>query len=252
MKKNRTLLAAVCGLLFCLLASLFPPLLAACKVLQQDKQRVGEHFDVVLRDRGSPVVGLGVVIERWRKRSETWEQMAQAVTDETGTARFTGLRSGSYWVKTDTPVENDSREIEVTTDGSKTVERVVELSWPSKEVMVTKNLKGRLTSFLDAETPPESLGGVTLTALEAHSGQIAAVGVTEQDGSFKFDGLAPGLYFLRLTGEGNQGVDVRIWGRKLSGNIAVEYNPINPEAHATVQLRLMMVCFSHLSYMAAD
>jgi len=252
MRVFRGLQVATIGAMFYLLVLSFPLPVRACHWLPAEKLRVADRFDVVLRDRGRPISGMAVTVERFRKRSETWEQVAQAVTDETGVARFAGIRPGPYWVMTNTLVDNAAQEIEVTANARRPVEPAIDLSWPSKKVIVTSSLKGRLSSFPSDEGPPKPLGGVGLTLLESHSGQIVGAGVTNSDGVFEFTDVSPGLYFLSVTCDDNKQRDPRLLGKGLQGNIPLEYNPTNARVLTTLQLQLTIPMCGGLRYSAAD
>ncbi len=121
----------------------------ACTRLPDEKLFVRDHFDVIVQDRGQPVVGMEVDVELFDKSSDKWNQVATAITDRVGLASFTGVPKGSYFVGTHTPVKNDGHEIEVTNDPHKLIAQRISLTWPPKKVIVTTKFEGILTSFRD-------------------------------------------------------------------------------------------------------
>src|SRR5712692_5772889 len=212
----------------------------ACTRLPDEKLFVRDHFDVIVQDRGQPVVGMEVDVELFDKSSDKWNQVATAITDRVGLASFTGVPKGSYFVGTHTPVKNDGHEIEVTNDPHKLIAQRISLTWPPKKVIVTTKFEGILTSFPEIDVPSESLRDVRLVVLEAHSGRGIGTTSTDAEGRFTLDGVPPGLYFLEVSGEGRERDDTRIWGWKSEGDIAIEYNPFARNGSPSAQLRLLM------------
>ena len=53
----------------------------ACARFPEKKVFVRDHFDVIVRDRGQPVVGMEVSVELFDKSSNKWNQVATAITD---------------------------------------------------------------------------------------------------------------------------------------------------------------------------
>lgn len=223
----------------------------ACTRFDLTPIRVSNQFDVVVRDRGKPVIGMGVVVERWRPQSEDWEQVARLITGITGIVHFTGLVVGFYHVVTDTPAENDSQPIQVTKVSNKASAPNIALYWPPRRVLVTKSVEGSLSSFPDGDDPSVPVSGVQLTILEAYSGRDVAETYTDGEGHFKVDGLSPGLYFIRLLGEDVQEQRRRFFGDRLRGTIAMEYNPLAPNAVTAMPLHVAITSCSDLMYKLA-
>jgi hypothetical protein len=224
---------------------------SACTRFDLNPIRVGNEFDVVLHDRGKPVIGMGVVVERWRLQSKDWEQVAKLTTGLTGAVHFAGLAVGFYQVATDTPAENDSQPIEVTKNSNKADSSNIELHWPPRRALVTKAVEGSLSSFPDGDDPSVPIVGVQLTILEAYSGRDVAETYTDGDGHFRVDGLPPGLFFIRLLGEDSQDQRRRFFGDRLRGTIAMEYNPLAPNALTAMPLHVAITSCSDLMYRLA-
>ena len=200
---------------------------------------VRSHFDILLQDRGRPLIGAEVLVQRYNS-SEKWETVKVAVTDMAGRARFADVPVGEFFVGTHAVGGgNDGREIRVTEDQRQKVVPEIQLVWPAKRVIVTSSFEGIFTSLPIDETPSEPLRGVKLDVIEAHSGSLEASLVTDEQGRFALKTLPPGMYFLRLSRE-NRSEDERIWGWKLEGDVAVEVNPLQRDAPKVVELRLMM------------
>ena len=94
-------------------------------------------------------------------------------------------------------------------------------------------------SFQDGGEPSIALPGMGLTLLEAHSGREIAAQVTASDGSLVFEGLAPGLYFLRVAESADVGL-VRPWGsrREVKGEIPILLDPVDSSALDAMRLQI--------------
>jgi len=202
---------------------------------------VSEQFYVVVRDRGKPVIGIGVVVERWGPQSKVWEQVAKLTTGVTGAVHFVELGVGFYQVATDTPAENDSQPIEVTENSNKKLASKIELYWPPSRLLVTKTVDGSLSSFPDGDDPSVPEVGVRDVAETS----------TDEDGHFRADGLSPGLYFIRLLGEDSQEQRRRFFGDRLRGTIAMEYNSLARDDVTAMPLHVAITSCSNLMYKLA-
>ncbi len=149
---------------------------------------VGPSFRVRVDDRGRPVKGLSM-----RLRGAVGGH--RAITDPNGIARFHGLRPGSYHLS----AEHDSgvpggAEIEVKLPESRAI--TVPLRWPSGAVASASSIKGVL--HMPSHMPGQPQRRTTVDLLEGVSGRTLQTTASDDRGGFDFDGLAPGLYFLRL------------------------------------------------------
>jgi hypothetical protein len=199
---------------------------------------VPNAFDVLLQDRGHPLIGMEVLVQRYIS-SDRWETVRVALTDSAGRARFTNVPSGEFVVTTHAASGNDSRAIKVTHDTQQKAATQIELVWPAKKVIVTRSFGGTFISLPTREVPSEPLRAVKVDVLEAHSGHFEASLLTDEQGEFTLKTLPPGIYFLRLSRE-NRDEDDRIWGWKLEGDVAVEVNPFQRNAPNSIRLELMM------------
>ena len=221
---------------------------SACKLLPADVHRVADHFEVSVGGDGQFLPGIEVAVERLNEATKEYELVARSLTNGAGVASFQRLGPGRYFVGTRQPVGNqESLEVAVTNDTRKPREERLSLQWPRQEVIHTKSLKGALASFADVDEPSIPLEGIRVALLEGYSGRDVGSYVTEPDGTFAFGGLAPGLYFLRLT-EVSSGVR-RPWGRRdVIGDIAVELNPTEADGPDSIAMKIAVSECARLMY----
>jgi len=147
--------------------------------------------------------------------------VAEASTDETGTACFNLDRAGSFTLSP----ENRASQLDfVVLDVSdhQALSSVVELRWPPLPILRTAHLRGRLSRGLfSSPNTPLKHRGLKLRGLVDY--REVADTTTGDDGAFEFRGAGPGFYFLQLvpTPKDTVGSDLYDPG----GNIAVIVAP---------------------------
>lgn len=221
---------------------------SACKLLPAELHRVADHFEVSVGGDGHFLPGIEVVVERLKEATKEYEVVARSLTNGAGVASFQRLGPGRYFVGTRQPVGNqESLAVVVTNDTRKPREERLSLQWARQKVVHTKSLKGAFASFADVDEPSIPLEGIRVALLEGYSGHDVGTYVTEPDGTFLFGGMAPGLYFLRLT-EVSSGVR-RPWGsRDVIGDIAVELNPTEADSPDGIVMKIAVSDCARLMY----
>ena len=87
-------------------APMLPHVTHACAVVM-GMQRIGTRFRVKAVDRGAPVVGTEITLEREPAGCFREKPVASAVTDESGFAQFDKLPPGDYYLCVRSPLEGD-------------------------------------------------------------------------------------------------------------------------------------------------
>src|SRR5947209_956470 len=105
---------------------------------------VRSTFEVLLQDRGRPIIGMDVLVQRYNS-SEKWETEKVALTDVAGRARFTDMPTGDFVVTTHGASGNDGRAIQITEDAQRKAVPQIDLVWPAKTVIVARSFEGILT-----------------------------------------------------------------------------------------------------------
>jgi len=197
-------------------------------------KRVSRSFSVYVKNDFGPVDGLKLKVSLFksgdfkaaqRKRSadpKTFEEtVAEATTDETGTARFNLDRAGSFTLST----ENRASQLDfVVLDVSdhQPLSSVVELRWPPLPILRTAHLRGRLSRGLfSSPNTPLKHRGLKLRRLVDY--REVADTTTGDDGAFEFRGTGPGLYFLQLVPTPKDTIGTNLFDP--GGNIAVLVAP---------------------------
>lgn len=166
----------------------------SCSTASVGEVLVGPNFRVQANDRGRPVKGIPVKLHVFSGGDEV---RYQAVTDENGIALFHNLTPGSYFlVAGPEPGFADAENIQV---NAELPERTIPVRWPNATPLVTPSLKGTLNLPIGMRGQQTNL---SLEVLEPLSGRTLKTADIDENGSFDFPGLAPGLYVFRLTPPG--------------------------------------------------
>lgn len=203
-----------------------------------EPHRVADHFDASVEGLSGPVPGIEIIVERRNGTTNDYEQVVSARTDTAGVAHFQELGPGKYLLSTHLALDNDFVDIVVAKDTRQPREDKIVLHWPTSRVLHAKHLRGSFASFPDDDGPSIALEGIKLTLLEGYSGREIAGKATSSDGGFAFEGMSPGLYFLRLEESKTSGI-LRPWGRQdFKGDIPIELNPTDAGAPDAIELRI--------------
>ena len=119
----------------------------ACLELLPSYGWVGPSFVVKLRDpENRPLQGIRVrVRERNSSRGVVPKEIASAITDETGTATFSGLRWGWNWLEVDHPAgETSGGTLVVDSLPGHEVRDTAWITWPRAAVIKASTLTGAL------------------------------------------------------------------------------------------------------------
>jgi hypothetical protein len=192
-------------------------------------RKVRRSFSVHVTNDVGPVAGLKLRVSFYKSDDFKAAQkrvadpktfqgiVAQASTDETGTARFKLDRAGTFMLS---PENRESWLDFVVLDVTdhQPLSSVVELRWPPLPILRTAHLRGRLSRGLfSSPNTPLKHRGLKLRGLVDY--REVADTTTGDDGAFEFRGTGPGFYFLQLvpTPKDTVGTDLYDPG----GNIAV-------------------------------
>jgi hypothetical protein len=206
--------------------------------LPPEPRKVADHFDVSVEGFAGPVPGIEIIVQRLNKSANDSEPIASAMTDAGGIAHFQNLKQGKYFLSTHLALDNDFVDIVVTKNTRQSREDKIALHWPTRRVLHARSLRGSLASFPDSGEPSSPLEGVKLTLLEGYSGREIGVQHTASDGGFAFEGLSPGLYFLRVEETADSGI-LRPWGRHdVKGEIPINLDPTDAASSETIGLQI--------------
>lgn len=138
-----------------------------------------------------PIEGLRVEIYNLSKGNAP---LISATTDATGTAVFRAIDPGTY-----TFFASPGRLVRETiaVDGHQTGSAIVELRWPASPVFMARTIRGRLYGLGAPQW---------LYLVDTHGSRLASS--LSVDGSFDFGSPPPGLYFVRLSGKTDIGVEI--------------------------------------------
>lgn len=197
---------------------------AACTLVYQSVE-VGPTFQVQVEEQGHPIKGLRVEIRGYQSR----DNPVVSETDENGLALFRSVRPGSYHLSADHDAGiPDGAELEVKLGGPTDVR--VHLKWPIISPIAIRSMKGvmRGPDYLPGQSQPR----ISLDLLEGKSGRLLRSVLTDDRGEFSLEGVASGLYFLRLTLSG-----LRLGsGEPITGLIAVTVDQGASTDHLDIDL----------------
>ena len=126
--------------------------------------------------------------------------IATAVTDSRGIARFRVKTPGSFMLETDNP-GSTLGDITLVISKDASERSPVPFTWPDSAILQTRALQGRIESGLLWSTAVP-LGNADLSLRELTSYHEVATATADDDGSFKFHSVPPGIYFLHVKSEG--------------------------------------------------
>lgn len=196
--------------------SFFPPV-----------QKVPLSFSVHVKNDLGSVVGLklrvtGFKTDEFLKLTDEQQStanpeqfvvvIAESITDTSGVAHFNLTTPGNFTLEPNHPAGGlNSVVLDVVPD---TPPATVEFQWPASAILRTRQLRGHLSDgLMSSRSAP--IRRVDLSVRELISYTEIAASATSDSGSFEFDSLPNGIYFLRVNG----GADKR--PNQLRGNIAV-------------------------------
>jgi hypothetical protein len=179
--------------------SFFPP-----------EYRVPLSFSVRVTNGHGPVVGLELRVTRFKtdefsklsseqqrvaKPDRFVELIAESLTDGHGEAHFNLRRSGHFDLQPDHPASSlDWVGLDVAADAAP---NTVKLKWPTSAILQTKQLHGRITDgLMSSSSAPLKKVNLSLHTLVSFT-EVATT-TTKDDGSFQFDDVPSGVYFLRM------------------------------------------------------
>jgi hypothetical protein len=183
--------------------------------------KVPLSFSVHVHNDLGPVVGLNLQITKFKTGeflSLTDEQqstadperfvevIAEAATDTSGLARFNLTAPGNFTLAPKHPASHlDWVELDVVADvtpaiqGNAGIESAVELQWPSTAILRTRHLRGSLNDgLMSSRSAPLKQASLSVRELVSYI-EVAKL-TTSDTGSFQFDNLPEGLYFLQING----------------------------------------------------
>lgn len=167
-------------------------------------------FSVRVANAHGPVVGLKLRVtnfkseefsrlsseqQRSAKPDQFVEVIGEASTDDSGEAHFNLSTPGHFTLEPDHPASRlDWVGLDVIAKGKR---NTVRLDWPTSAILDTKQLRGRISSgLMSSRSSPLQQKALSLHTLVEFK-EIAAT-ITDDDGSFRFDGVPQGVYFLHV------------------------------------------------------
>lgn len=172
--------------------------------------KVGPDFAVHVSDRGKPVVGIQVRLEKYDPTGD--EDISQeqqlGLTDDDGTLRFSALEPGQYFVSVQRSGVGSDRLIEVGGFPEEDRQRLIEFEWPGRTILKSQTVSGRPSAWLSNTTGSHAyniafpiwgpLKEAALVLLDANNGQPVWKGATDHLGRFMAPGVKAGLYILEM------------------------------------------------------
>jgi hypothetical protein len=205
----------------------------ACTVAP-NVRKVPRSFRVHINNDFGPVAGLKLQVsffnvdkfktltdeqQRSVEPNKFEEIVAEAITDQTGTAHFNLDRNGTFDLLSSAGFL-DWVQLEVS---DQPTSPPLELQWPSVAILGAAHLRGRLSKglFSSRSTPLKNQELKLHTPIDYRE---VANSTTDDNGAFDFKGIAPGLYFLQIVKKGEKNNDFY----NAEGDIAVYLSPDNP------------------------
>jgi hypothetical protein len=214
------------------------PLAQACS-LSMARIRVSPDFRVIVSHGSTRIAGVQVAIYDEGKRhegeaAEERKPLLSLVTSQDGVAEIKSLDKGIYLVETIGPGQG-SAVYALVGDGVDKAKNEIALEWPFSlnGTLKTRSLSGELASN-DPWTPFQNVQ-VELWAPGLE--KPLAKEDTGPQGRFHFDVTRPGIYVLRVIGRQDS---VDPYHHQIGGELSVELAPVEPDALASVPLRLAM------------
>lgn len=154
------------------------------------------------RPRDTDLTGLVPDELNARLLHEPFVRVMESTTDANGDAHFDLDRFGHWYVEPDS-LARGLDYVSVFADPHFET-RTVNIQWPGSKILETKQLKGRISDGLWF-SHTTALKQAILSVHDFVSLAEVATTTTGDDGSFRFDGVMPGVYFLgvRVKDGGN-------------------------------------------------
>jgi hypothetical protein len=202
--------------------------------------KVPLSFSVHVHNDLGPVVGLKLQVTKFKteeflkltdeqQRTARPEQfvevIAESVTNASGLAAFNLTTPGNFTFAPNHPASHlDWVGIDVAADAtpsspggmqlSPDVEPTFELEWPVSSILKTKQLRGNLSDgLMSSRSSPLKRASLSVRELVSYT-EVAKMTSTDI-GSFQFDRLPRGLYFLQINGSAAKDSD------QIRGDVAV-------------------------------
>ena len=180
-----------------------------------EQHKVRGAFVVETLHEGHAMPGIEVDISREADNEPYLVHLMSSTSNEAGQSKIHGITPGRYLLEVKhAGIDGEAVELTVVSDGQAdtSVENTLQLNWPNVKVFKVRRIAGSLfkTPFdptrLAAEPP---LVGSRLTLTNARTVTKEGESTVQNDGSFTFPELMPGLYILHikqeyLTGQSDQ------------------------------------------------
>jgi hypothetical protein len=189
-------------------------------VFLEPEYTVTPSFSVHISNRYGPVAGLklratrpkdnlpSLISDELRAKltDEQIVRVMESVTDANGDAHFDLDRLGHWYLEADSPGRRSYVSVYADPHFDSTK---VNLQWPESEILETRALRGRLSDGLTfSYSYPLKQTDLSLRTYVSFA-EVATT-KTGDDGSFQFDRVEPGLYFLGIgMGHGSTQYQVR-------------------------------------------
>ncbi len=159
---------------------------------------MGSDFSLRLSFHELPLSGIRVALGRdgTLEAGEPNGFAATAVTDSSGTARFSGIPAGKYTTTEKDGLLFPDDEIEVHA-GTGPGEEIL-MKWPLGSLPV-RTLRGKLITQAGESDMEHPLQSATVELLDLRSSRVLETLATIADGSYDFSTVQPGLYVLRIA-----------------------------------------------------
>jgi hypothetical protein len=213
----------------------------ACAILPPVYQ-VPRSFSVHVANMNGPVAGLKLRVTRFNNKKlnqlsieqqrtavpdQFVELIAETTTDSQGVAHFNLSKSGQFDLESDSP--GSSLWIEVNVErGARS--KTLELQWPTTQILASTQARGRITSGLFSSKSGPVKGAVLSLHTFLPFTEVAST-TTNDDGSFAFGDVLPGLYFLHLT---IKGLNSPLVSDPLEGDIPIRIGPQSPRESLSI------------------
>jgi hypothetical protein len=210
-----------------------------------DQYEVPHSFSVRVSNGHGPVAGLKLRVTKFRTEEfsklkmeqpevtrvgQFVELIAEATTNDQGEARFNLSGLGRFTLQPDHPVSGFASvdvfvtgrpapdTVELVWPISTTVETEIDLGWPTSAILQTTQVRGRISyTLMPGRISPTKQEILSLRKFISF--EEVAMTTTGEDGSFQFDVVPTGLYFLQMEGKAS---DTRTGG--------------SPEGHGAIAL----------------
>ena len=149
--------------------------------------------------RKSPVQGVRVVLTSggtMRSGPDDGRVVATAKADSRGIAHFFAVPAGAYMASVQDGLLFSEPEVKVL-DSEKSGQEFA-LDWPVEAIPV-RALRGRLTMSEELSEEPTPLQEASVELLDLRTSRLIEASQTNENGSYEFSTVTPGLYVLRVN-----------------------------------------------------